>query len=102
MKEEKKKKKEVKEEIPRELAEFIPAISARRARRFDARARIFPPSGNGGNATEPRGEESCSRELGVEQDVIFSVKCSFIYITREGKKYCIILETNLASETKIS
>lgn len=29
------------EEIPRELAEFIPAISARRARRFDARTDLF-------------------------------------------------------------
>lgn len=70
-----KEETEVKEEIPRELAEFIPAISARRARRFDARARIFPRSGNGGNATDPRDEESCSR-VG-EQDVIFSAKMLF-------------------------
>jgi len=27
-------------EIPRELAEFIPAINARRARRFDTRANL--------------------------------------------------------------
>lgn len=35
---EEEEKEEKEEKIPRELTEFIPAISARRARRFDARA----------------------------------------------------------------
>ena len=43
------------------------------------RARIFPQSGNGGNATDPRGEESCSR------DVTFSTKIFFFFFLARRK-----------------
>ncbi|KAL6260436.1 hypothetical protein P5V15_007962 [Pogonomyrmex californicus] len=70
--EEEEEEEEKEEEIPRE---FIPAISARRARRFDARTDIFPQSGSGGNAIDPRGEESYSRVK--KQDVTSSAETFF-------------------------
>lgn len=66
-----------KEEIPRELAEFIPAISARRARRFDARTDFFAKR----KRWERNGEESCS---GVrKQDVDFFAKTFFQFGVKE-------------------
>ncbi|EGI57864.1 hypothetical protein G5I_14051 [Acromyrmex echinatior] len=67
--------KEMKEEeILRELAEFIPAISARQARRFDARANFSAERKRWERNTDQRGEESCSRVGQRDFNVISVIK----------------------------
>jgi hypothetical protein len=73
------------EEIPRELAEFIPAISARRARRFDARADFSAERKRWERATDPRGEESCSR-VGATRRNIF---CENLLTRKRKARYVI-------------
>jgi len=68
------REKEEEEEIPRELTEFIPAISARRARRFDARTDFSAKRKRWEHRAEPRGEELCSRVEKQDIKYFFSAK----------------------------
>jgi len=85
-------------EIPRELAEFIPAISARQARRFDARANF--------SAERKRWERNWPARWGIvfTRCNVFYENIFFFFFSEEKKYYIIkcyaILEKKFSWETK--